>query len=110
MTVWRAVAALHFTGCRGCDRLRDRRRFLRRWPDNLVDGFSGAERRRALNIGALVVSDLYGGQRIRERAQPENVRLGQSMMQKEYGLNYEKRHSKQGIQINLSLKEKSYGD
>ncbi len=32
------------------------------------------------------------------------------MMQKEYGLNYEKRHSKQAIQINLSLKEKSYGD
>lgn len=44
--------ALHFTGCRGCDRLRDRRRFLRRGPDNLVDGFSGAERRRTLNIGA----------------------------------------------------------
>lgn len=56
MTVWRAVAALHLAGCRGCDRLRDRRRLLRRGPDNLVDGFSGAERRRALNIGALVIA------------------------------------------------------
>lgn len=56
MTVWRAVAALYFTGCRRCDRLRDRWRFLRRGPDNLVDGFSGAERRRALNVGALVIA------------------------------------------------------
>lgn len=36
--------------------------------------------------------------------------LGLSMMLKEYGLNYEKRHTKQGIQTNLSLKEESYGD
>ncbi|ELJ2931968.1 poxvirus D5 -like family protein, partial [Salmonella enterica subsp. enterica] len=27
-----------------------------------------------------------------------------------FGLNYEKRHTKQGIQTNLSLKEESYGD
>jgi phage/plasmid-associated DNA primase len=32
------------------------------------------------------------------------------MMLKEYGLNYEKRHTKQGIQTNLSLKEESNGD
>ncbi|MFV7496742.1 primase-helicase zinc-binding domain-containing protein [Klebsiella michiganensis] len=32
------------------------------------------------------------------------------MMLKEYGMNYEKRHTKQGIQTNLSLKEESYGD
>ncbi|HFN3686179.1 TPA: primase-helicase zinc-binding domain-containing protein [Enterobacter hormaechei] len=36
--------------------------------------------------------------------------LGLPMMLKEYGLNYEKRHTKQGIQTNLSLKEQSYGD
>ncbi|HCT8709941.1 TPA: toprim domain-containing protein [Raoultella ornithinolytica] len=36
--------------------------------------------------------------------------LGMPMMLKEYGLNYEKRHTKQGIQTNLSLKEESYGD
>lgn len=36
--------------------------------------------------------------------------LGLPMMLKEYGLNYEKRHAKQGIQTNLSLKEESYGD
>ena len=36
--------------------------------------------------------------------------LGLQMMLKEYGLNYEKRHTKQGIQTNLSLKEESYGD
>ena len=32
------------------------------------------------------------------------------MTLKEFGLNYEKRHTKQGIQTNLSLKEESYGD
>ncbi|EBV0930621.1 DNA primase [Salmonella enterica subsp. enterica serovar Newport] len=36
--------------------------------------------------------------------------LGLPMMLKEYGLNYERRHTKQGIQTNLSLKEESYGD
>ncbi|MGF2703376.1 primase-helicase zinc-binding domain-containing protein [Enterobacter hormaechei] len=36
--------------------------------------------------------------------------LGLPMMLKEYGLNYDKRHTKQGIQTNLSLKEESYGD
>ncbi|HCT7899069.1 TPA: toprim domain-containing protein [Enterobacter cloacae] len=36
--------------------------------------------------------------------------LGLPMMLKEYGLHYEKRHTKQGIQTNLSLKEESYGD
>ncbi|HEM8698978.1 TPA: toprim domain-containing protein [Enterobacter hormaechei] len=36
--------------------------------------------------------------------------LGLPMMLKEYGLNYEKRHTKQGMQTNLSLKEESYGD
>ncbi|EOZ7567151.1 primase-helicase zinc-binding domain-containing protein [Enterobacter hormaechei] len=36
--------------------------------------------------------------------------LGLPMMLKEYGLNYEKRHTKQGIQTNLSLKEERYGD
>ncbi|WP_312982898.1 primase-helicase zinc-binding domain-containing protein [Atlantibacter sp.] len=36
--------------------------------------------------------------------------LGLPMMLKEYGLSYEKRHTKQGIQTNLSLKEESYGD
>lgn len=36
--------------------------------------------------------------------------LGLPMMLKEYGMNYEKRHTKQGIQTNLSLKEESYGD
>ncbi|CZW19752.1 TPA: toprim domain-containing protein [Enterobacter hormaechei subsp. steigerwaltii] len=36
--------------------------------------------------------------------------LGLPMMLKEYGVNYEKRHTKQGIQTNLSLKEESYGD
>ncbi|WHP79598.1 primase-helicase zinc-binding domain-containing protein [Edwardsiella anguillarum] len=36
--------------------------------------------------------------------------LGLPMMLKEYGLNYEKRHTKQGIQTNLSMKEESYGD
>lgn len=36
--------------------------------------------------------------------------LGLPMMLKEYGLNYEKRHTKQGIQTNLSLKVESYGD
>lgn len=56
MAIWRAVATLHLAGCRGCNRFRDRRRFLRRGPDNLVDGFSGAKRRRALNIGALVIA------------------------------------------------------
>lgn len=56
MAVWRAVAALHLAGGRGRDRLRDRRRFFHRGPDNLVDGFGSAERRRALNIGALVVA------------------------------------------------------
>lgn len=36
--------------------------------------------------------------------------LGLPIMLKEYGMNYEKRHTKQGIQTNLSLKEESYGD
>ncbi|MDV2861879.1 primase-helicase zinc-binding domain-containing protein [Phytobacter ursingii] len=36
--------------------------------------------------------------------------LGLPMMLKEYGLNYDKRHTKQGIQTNLSLKEESYDD
>jgi putative DNA primase/helicase len=36
--------------------------------------------------------------------------IGLPMMLKEYGLNYEKRHTKQGIQTNLSLREESYGD
>lgn len=36
--------------------------------------------------------------------------LGLPMMLKEYGMNYEKRHTKQGMQTNLSLKEESYGD
>lgn len=58
MAVWRAVAALYLVRCRGCDRLRDRWRFHRRGPDNLVDGFSGVVRRRALNIGALVVQSV----------------------------------------------------
>ncbi len=40
----------------------------------------------------------------------ENVGLGLPVMLKEYGLNYEKRHTKQGIQTNLTLKEESYGD
>jgi phage/plasmid-associated DNA primase len=31
--------------------------------------------------------------------------LGLPMMLKEYGMNYEKRHTKQGIQTNLSLKK-----
>ncbi|HBB0799550.1 TPA: DNA primase, partial [Escherichia coli] len=35
--------------------------------------------------------------------------LGLPVMLKEYGLNYEKRHTKQGIQTNLTLKEESYG-
>lgn len=35
--------------------------------------------------------------------------LRQPMMLKEYSLNYEKRHTKQGGQTNLSLKEESYG-
>lgn len=36
--------------------------------------------------------------------------MGLPVMLKEYGLNYEKRHTKQGIQTNLSLREESYGD
>ncbi|EDA8445037.1 hypothetical protein A4K21_03795 [Salmonella enterica subsp. enterica serovar Javiana] len=36
--------------------------------------------------------------------------LGLPMMLKEYGLNYEKRHTKLGIQTNLTLREESYGD
>ena len=36
--------------------------------------------------------------------------LGLPMMLKEYGLNYEKRHTKQGTQTNLTLKEESNGD
>ncbi|OKW17471.1 poxvirus D5 -like family protein [Escherichia coli] len=38
------------------------------------------------------------------------IRMGLPVMLKEYGLNYEKRHTKQGIQTNLTLKEESYGD
>lgn len=36
--------------------------------------------------------------------------LGLPMMLKEYGMNYEKRHTKQGTQINLTLKDESNGD
>jgi len=36
--------------------------------------------------------------------------LGLPVMLKEYGLNYEKRHTKQGTQTNLTLKEESNGD
>jgi len=36
--------------------------------------------------------------------------LGLPMMLKEYGMNYEKRHTKQGTQTNLTLKEDSNGD
>ncbi|SQZ76926.1 primase-helicase zinc-binding domain-containing protein [Escherichia coli] len=36
--------------------------------------------------------------------------LGLPMMLKEYGLNYEKRHTKQGTQTNLTLKEESNGE
>ena len=36
--------------------------------------------------------------------------LGLPVMLKEYGLNYEKHHTKQGIQTNLTLKEVVYGD
>ena len=40
----------------GCDRLRDRRRFLHRGRITSSMASSGAERRRALNIGALVIA------------------------------------------------------
>lgn len=40
MTVWRAVAALHFTGG-GYDRLRNRRRFLLLLPDLTLAGRAG---------------------------------------------------------------------
>jgi len=36
--------------------------------------------------------------------------LGLPMMLKEYGENYEKRHTKQGTQTNLTLREDSNGD
>ncbi|KDE36451.1 DNA primase [Kosakonia radicincitans UMEnt01/12] len=36
--------------------------------------------------------------------------LGLPVMLKEYGLNYEKRHTKQGTQTNLTLKDESNGD
>ncbi|WP_407213315.1 primase-like DNA-binding domain-containing protein, partial [Enterobacter hormaechei] len=36
--------------------------------------------------------------------------LGLPMMLKEYGLNYDKRHTKQGTQTNLTLREDSNGD
>ncbi|QSW34542.1 toprim domain-containing protein [Leclercia pneumoniae] len=36
--------------------------------------------------------------------------LGLPMMLKEYGINYEKRHTKQGTQTNLTLREDSNGD
>ena len=36
--------------------------------------------------------------------------LGLPMMLKEYGMNYEKRHTKQGTQTNLTLREDSNGD
>ncbi|EPY4417898.1 primase-helicase zinc-binding domain-containing protein [Escherichia coli] len=36
--------------------------------------------------------------------------LGLPMMLKEYGMNYEKRHTKQGTQTNLMLKDESNGD
>ena len=36
--------------------------------------------------------------------------MGLPMMLKEYGLNYEKRHTKQGTQTNLTLREDSNGD
>lgn len=36
--------------------------------------------------------------------------LGLPMMLKEYGMNYEKRHTKQGTQTNLTLKDESNGD
>jgi putative DNA primase/helicase len=36
--------------------------------------------------------------------------LGLPVMLKEYGLNYEKRHTKQGTQTNLTLKEESNGE
>jgi hypothetical protein len=39
----------------GGDRLSDSWRFHRRGPDNFIDGFSGVERHRALNIDALAV-------------------------------------------------------
>ncbi len=39
-----------------------------------------------------------GGKRLPECTQSENVRTGAAVMLKEYGLNYEKRHTKQGIQ------------
>jgi len=36
--------------------------------------------------------------------------MGLPMMLKEYGMNYEKRHTKQGTQTNLTLREDSNGD
>ncbi|MGU0057762.1 primase-like DNA-binding domain-containing protein [Enterobacter hormaechei] len=33
---------------------------------------------------------------VQKRAQPENVRAGLPMTPKEYGVNYEERHTKQG--------------
>ena len=52
MTVWRAVAALHFTGCSSATGGV----FSAGGQITIVNGFDGVKRRRALNIGALVIA------------------------------------------------------
>ncbi len=56
------------------------------------------------------LSGLHGGPRLQERTQPDHVRQGLSAMLKEYGLNYEKRRTNQGMQTNLALREESNAD
>lgn len=56
MTVWRAVAALHFTGCRGVTGSATGGVFSAGGQITIVNGFDGVKRRRALNIGALVIA------------------------------------------------------
>ncbi len=104
--------------------------FLRWRAYHFVEGFQRAEGSRTEDIHALVIALLNAN--IVPR-QPRNYLyhaylvymeangyrnvlslkmfgLGLPMMLKEYGLSYEKRHTRHGTQTNLTLKEESDGD
>lgn len=50
---------------------------------------------------------LHGGKRLQECAKSENLRAGLQMKLKEYGVNYEKRHTRQEPQTDITLTDES---
>lgn len=64
----------------------------------------------ATHLSLTRLSGLYGGARLQPPPGLDMFGKGLPAMLKEYGLNYDKRRTKQGMQTNLTLKEGSNGD